>query len=209
MYPRLRFSLANALLATASIAFAVGWWATAHRKENSPTSARRFRPAGGDFFELPITISASEVGRFAKGKSWYLSVNSVGQATVTIDGDLNHAKQFTVTPEQLAGIRQAAQFLDFFLLDGDYGEFSMNGDLRTMTVSIGKYSNTVRIHSFKNIDLSDRTKLLRLMPVINSWNKIRELVTFPEAADSRSEDQLLSNAVRNNVSEEQQGSQSR
>lgn len=203
MYPRPRFSLANALLATASIAFAIGWWATAHRKEFSPTSARRFRPAGGDFFELPVTISASEVGRFTKGKSWYLSVNSTGQATVTIDGDLKHAKQFMLTPEQLAGIRQATQFLDFFMLDGDFGELTWNGNVRTMTVSIGKHTNTVRIHSFKNIDLSDRSALLRLMPVVNAWNKIRELIPFPEAADSRSEDRILSDVVRKNASEKQ------
>lgn len=203
MYPRLRFSLANALLATASIAFAVGWWATANRKENSPTSARRFRPAGGDFFELPITISASEVGRFAKGKSWYLSVNSVGQATVTLDGDLKHANKFTVTPEQLAGIRQTTQFLDFFMLDGDFGEVTWIGNVRTMTISIGKYTNTVRIHSFKNIDLLDRTALLQQMPAINVWNKIRELIPVPEAADSRSEDQVLIDAVQIRAPERQ------
>lgn len=203
MYPRPRFSLVDAFLATASIAFAIGWWATAHRKEYSPTSARRFRPVGGDFFELPITVSASEVGRFAKGKSWYLSVNSAGQATVTVDGDLKHARQLMVTPEQVAGIRQAAQFLDFFMLDGDYGEFEPFGNVRTISITIGRFTNTVRIHSLKNVDLSDRTALLRLMPVINFWNKVRELIPFPEAADSRPDDQILSNAVRKNLSEKQ------
>src|SRR5690242_19294770 len=86
--------------------------------------------------DAPLTISISTVGRFAKGHSWHLSVNSAGQAKLTIDTFPDRTrKQFRVSKEQLAEFRTALAEERLFELDAEYGHLVPDGSEDSVTVA--------------------------------------------------------------------------
>jgi hypothetical protein len=97
--------------------------------------------------DAPITIETSTVGRFAKGKSWHLSVNSAGQAELKIKTyPKSTVKRFDVPKARMAEFRKALIEERFFELASEYGEEVIDGSTQTLTVKAGEQTNTVKIH---------------------------------------------------------------
>ncbi len=133
--------------------------------------------------EAPLTISVSTGGRFSSGSSWYLSVNSVGQAELTIDTFPDRtSKRFQVSQEQLAEFRNALTAERFFELGGEYGQKVPDGSESAVTVTAGRHANTVRIHFLMNWIAADKAKLrepsraVRLLVLVRGWFDSTEAV---------------------------------
>jgi hypothetical protein len=146
--------------------------------------------------EAPLTISVSTVGRFSSGSSWHLSVNSAGQAELTIDTfpDRTH-KRFQVSQEQLAEFRNALTAERFFELSGEYGQKVPDGSESTLTVTAGRHANTVRVYFLMNWVAADKAKLrepsraVRLLVLVRGW------FDFKEAVDLRPFDRRVLDAA--------------
>lgn len=123
----------------------------------------------------PITISATCLGNFAKGSSWYLSVNSAGQAEVALLGVKNTRRQFQVPADQWRALQNAVLDERFFELADDYGDLVVDGSTRTLTISVGHLTKTVRVHYLMHHARNDTSKLressraLRVMMLIRAW----------------------------------------
>jgi hypothetical protein len=161
----------------------------------------RHYPTDAAIRQLPISIAASEVGDFASGYSWYLSVNSAGQADLTIENNRkarSKLQQFTVSKNQLDELRELLVFHAFFALDEEYGEIVPDGSMRTLTITAGDYSKTIRIHYLMNWVQTDKDKLREPARALAVWNRIRGWFQHPEAVDTRRYDQRIINAIRGN-----------
>lgn len=144
----------------------------------------------------PLTIAVSTVGRFAKGSSWHLSVNSAGQAELTIETYPNRTvRRFEVSKEQIAAFRKALLDERFFELAPDYGEQVPDGSTRTVTIVVGSHANTVKVHFLGNWVRGDKSKLqepsraVRLLVMVRGW------FDDAEAVDLGKYDKLVLDAV--------------
>jgi hypothetical protein len=146
--------------------------------------------------DAPLNISVSTTGVFAKGHSWHLSVNSAGQAELTIDTPKRIRKQFQVTKEQLAEFRKVLGEGRFFELNGEYGQQVPSGSEQSITVTAGRHTNTVKIHFLMNWVHTDKDKLrepsraVRLLVLSRGW------FDEVEAVDQRKYDQMVLDAVK-------------
>jgi hypothetical protein len=145
--------------------------------------------------DAPLTISVSTVGVFANGRPWDLSVNSAGQAELTIGTSplpVSAArdpirKQFQVSKEQMAEFRKALADEKFFELAGEYGERVPDGSEQVVTVAAGRHANTVRVHFLGNwLAAKDKAKLreparaVRLLVLVRGWFDEAEAVDHRE-----------------------------
>jgi hypothetical protein len=158
-----------------------------------PAGADEPRPpavTAAELEELPITVSAGTVGRFAKGHSWYLSVNSAGQAELTIKNfelPTPIRKQFQVSKEQWAEFRKALADERFFELKGEYGERVPDGSEQSITVAAGRHAHTVLVHFLGNWVRADPTKLreparaVRLLVLVRGWFAEADAVDLRES----------------------------
>jgi hypothetical protein len=155
------------------------------------------RPAKAD--EDPLTISVSTTGRFAKGHSWHLSVNSAGQAELTVynfESPKPSRKQFQVPNEQMAEFRKALSDGRFFELKGEYGDLVPDGSEQSITVTARRLSHTVKLHYLRTMTAAERVKVreasgaVRLLVLVRGW--------FEEAAavDTRRYDQAFLDTVK-------------
>jgi hypothetical protein len=142
--------------------------------------------------DTPLTIAVSTVGRFAEGHSWHLSVNSAGQAELTIDTFPDRTlKRFQVSAEQLAEFRTALADERFFELNGEYGEQVPDGSENSVTVAAGPHTNTVKVHFLMNWVRNDKAKLrepsraVRLVVLVRGW------FDAAEAVDLRKYDKMV------------------
>jgi hypothetical protein len=179
---RLRFSLANALLAVTCVALAIGWWSTVPLPlANVYTN----RPPGDDAIQnWPLTISMSEDHGLSRG--WYFSVNSAGDGQLTIpefQGDI--VQPVKVSPDQLKDLRDLLISEQFFALNADYGELVPDGGSQSLTITAGDRSRTVRIHFLGNW-LADRNtaKLQEPARALRVWKLIRSWFSHPQASNS-------------------------
>jgi len=146
--------------------------------------------------DVPLTISVSENGMFAKGRPWHLSVNSAGQAELTLGfspfpvGKARDTirKQFQVSKEQMAEFRKALVDERFFELAGEYGEQVPDGSEQVVTVTAGRHANTVRLHFLMNwVAAKDKAKLreparaVRLLVLVRGWLDEAEAVDHRES----------------------------
>jgi hypothetical protein len=137
---------------------------------------RKPAPTADQLKDAPLTISVSTVGRFAKGHSWHLSVNSAGRAELTVETFPEPTRrQFQVTKEQLAEFRKALIDERFFELTGEYGQLVPDGSEDSITVTAGRHSNSVKVHFLMNWVLNDKAKLrepsraVRLLILVRGW----------------------------------------
>src|SRR5262245_21181521 len=145
--------------------------------------------------DVPLTISVSENGMFAKGRPWHLSVNSAGQAELTLGfspfpvGKARDPirKQFQVSKEQMAEFRKALVDERFFELAGEYGEQVPDGSEKMVTVTAGRLANTVRVHFLMNwVAAKEKAKLreparaVRLLVMLRGWFEEAEAVDLRE-----------------------------
>ena len=145
----------------------------------------------------PLTISASSIGRFANGHSWYLSVNSAGRAEITINTYPERTRrEFQVPNEQLDTLRAVLLQERFFDLGDEYGERVPDGSTDTLTITAGDVTKTVRIRFLMNWVQSDRARLrepsraVRIMVLIRGW------FSDAEAVDLRPYDRRVLDAVK-------------
>lgn len=147
--------------------------------------------------ETPLTISVSTVGNFAEGNSWHLSVNSAGQAELTIDTSPKPTrKQFQVSKAQWAEFRKALADGRFFELKADYGDLVPGGSERSVTVTAGRHAHTVKVNYLMNWANRDKPKVrepsraVRLLVLVRSW------FDEAEAVDLRRYDQKVLDAAK-------------
>jgi hypothetical protein len=136
--------------------------------------------------DAPITIDTSTVGRFAKGMSWHLNVNSAGQAELTIETfPKPTVKRFKVPKDRMAEFRKALFEEHFFELASEYGEQVPDSSTQTLTVEAGPRANTVKVYYLMNWVYHDNAKLrepsraVRLLVMLRGW------IDDPQAVDLR------------------------
>ena len=148
----------------------------------------------------PIAIAASTVGRFADGHSWQLSVNSSGHAELTIDtfSEKTH-RQFQVSEEQMQALRKLLLTERFFDLKSHYGERVPDGSTRTITVTAGDQSKSVKLFFLMNWvndeDAEVRKRLREPARAIRILSLIRSWFSDSEAVDLGRYDRMVIEAV--------------
>jgi hypothetical protein len=170
----LRFGLTGFL--AACLTGAALWAGTIDEPADEPESPRP-----------PMTISASCVGRFRKGRSWYLSVNSAGQAEITVKTRGKPTRRQFVVPEKemtkLRSVVEAEQFLD---LADEYGRHVPDSSTSSITITVGDRTKTVRLCYLPNwMRGQDPIKLGELNRAVRVFLIVREWFNDPEAVDQR------------------------
>jgi hypothetical protein len=146
--------------------------------------------------DKPLTISASTIGRFREGCSWYLSVNSAGQAQVTLESVANRRRRnIIISVEQLGSFRKALLEVRFFELAGEYGEVVPDGSIQTLAVTLGDRTKSVRIYYLMNWVANDRAKLHEPSRAVRLLMMVRDWIKDAEAVDLRPYDQKVLDAV--------------
>lgn len=146
--------------------------------------------------DVPLTIAVSTVGSFAEGHSWHLSVNSAGQAELTVETvPVRTRKRFQVSKEQMAEFRRALTAERFFELGDEYGELVPCGSEDTLTVAAGRHAKTVKVHFLMNWVYSDRARLREPSRVVRLLVLVRGWFNEPEAVDGRKYDRMVLDAV--------------
>ncbi len=147
---------------------------------------------------LPITIAMSEVGDFQSGHTWYLSVNSSGDAVVEIRKPGESVKQpYQATTQQVTSLRELLIAEKFFDFDDDYGDKVPDGSTQTLTIAVGDYEKTVRVHFLMNWvnQFGNRGPLLEAARALRVWLAARNWFQHADAVDTRSYDQRILNAI--------------
>ena len=173
-----------------AVAVALAWVLAAARpmagQEPAAAAEGDHLPAG------PMTIAASCVGRFSAGWSWHLSVNSAGQAEVTVWGQ---PQRFVVAAEDMAALRAVLNRERFFDLANEYGEQVPDGSVQTLTVTIGHRTRSVSVHYLMNWVRSDPQKLREPSRAVRCIMLIRGWIDHPDAVDLRRYDQMVLDAA--------------
>lgn len=156
------------------------------RGQEKPSGAKAHAEYG------PITVAAHCVGDFSRGRGWYLSVNSAGQAELTISG--RAPIQFQVPQDQWNAFRTALVEERFFELADEYGEHVPDGSSRTLTVTAGDVTKTVRLHFLNQIQ--ERTEIVEVARALRLVMAVRGWISDAEAVDLRPYDQRVLDAAR-------------
>jgi hypothetical protein len=126
---------------------------------------------------LPISLSFSTTGGLSRELSWYLSVNSAGQAVMKLGmtGDQG-AHIFQITEKQFEELRYALIREKYFELDDEYGQLVSDSSEETMTISVGEYTKSVRIRFLMNYvnenrvdSLREPARALRIWKLVRNW----------------------------------------
>src|SRR5262245_14582420 len=125
----------------------------------------------------PLTVAASNVGDYANGRSWHLSVNSAGKAELTVESDPGPVRvSFTVPERSLTELRKALIEQRFFELNDEYGEHVLCGGVYALTVTAGADSRSVKVYFLGNWEnngelakLREPARALRLLVLLRSW----------------------------------------
>jgi hypothetical protein len=151
-------------------------------------------PATADFIleDAPLTIVFSKVTEAAvfngQPNGWCWSINSAGQAELTVSITPNVAKltsskairkELKLSVQQMAAIRKSLRDGRFFHLKGDYGPCIIHGGWTTLTVVAGLLTKSVRFHSSWAwvSDLKrERAALVEAAPAVRIWLKVCEVV---------------------------------
>lgn len=133
----------------------------------------------------PLSVIASTTGRFAKGHSWHLSVNSAGRAHLTIHTYPRlQSREFDISAEQINQLVEVLEKERFFTLQADYGERVPDDSTDTITIVRGDVAHTVSIHFLMNWVKSAPSKLkepahaVRVFQVIRGWFDDRDAVNL-------------------------------
>jgi hypothetical protein len=156
----------------------------------------KIAPNRAQLERAPLTIAVSTEGDFGTGRSWYLSVNSARQAELTIMTSNRICKKFEVTKEQLEEFRKALLDARFFELDREYGEHVEDGSERAVTVTAGRFTNTVRVNFLMNWVHNDKAKLRDPSRVVRLLVLLRGWLAEAEAVDLRKYDQMVLDAIK-------------
>ena len=143
-----------------------------------------------------LSITLDNEGRFAEGWSWTLTVKPDRSASLEIRTFPDaQTRAFTLTPEQIAGLRSALQRERFFDLADEYGQRVPSGSTQTITVQSGNESKTVKLHFLMNWVHDDTAKLVEPARAVRIWRQCREWFSDDDAVDRGRYDQLVLDAV--------------
>lgn len=102
-------------------------------------------PRKGHDASTPISVFASATGRFAKGYSWSLTVDTERKARLTIDSyPQARTREFEVSSEQINKLVAALEKERFFGLQSDYGQEVPDGSTRVIKVVRDGAEHTVQ-----------------------------------------------------------------
>ena len=156
-----------------------GWVLQASGNDGAPAVRHKVRTA-------PLTLAASCEGRFSRGESWRLSVNSSGQAEITISTHPRPTRrQFQIPAPQWAALRKSLEDERFFELADAYGEQVPDGSTTTLTVTAGEMTKTVRLRYLMNYVRNEKAKLREPARALRVQMLIRGWFTDAEAVDLR------------------------
>ena len=121
-----------------------------------------------------ITISASNVGNFAKGFEWHLSVNAKGQAVVTIHSHPQRkTRQFQLSEKQLSSFRRLIVETKFFQLKSRYGDVVPSGNSKLVTITIGQFTHSVRLDYLSSSNPSfakeEAAQSVKVILAVRNW----------------------------------------
>jgi hypothetical protein len=109
-------------------------------------------------------------------------------------------RAFKVNAEGLNRIRELLIADKFFLLDDDYGESAPGGHTKTVSVSLGKWKKTVRIHYRSSGSLSTNQKLSEPVRALHAYNVIHSWFQYkaPQAADTiETDNEAMEQLIKN------------
>jgi hypothetical protein len=135
---------------------------------------------------VPATVSVNVSGEFVEGHPWYLSVNSAGDAEMTVfhrDKWVRH--HFTVSDVQFGELDALLDEVMFFDLADEYGEDVADTSEAVLSVTQGNKHKSVKIKYLMNWVNSDRSKLRDPARVLRVFLLIRSWFSFEDAADVR------------------------
>jgi hypothetical protein len=128
---------------------------------------------------------------------WNLSVNSAGQAQLTVFSQpADKSVEFSVSPEKLNELRELLVRERFFELQNDYGEIVPDGGTQAITITIGASSKTVRLNYLMNWVTQEPAKLREPARAIRIGVLIRDWFDDSDAVDSRGYDQKVLDALK-------------
>ena len=144
----------------------------------------------------PITVSGSCSGYFGpKPSGWYLSVNSAGEAELTLQAGKDTRRRFQVSPEQQRALQKAILDEKFFELSEHYGDLVPDGTTRTLTICVCDMVKTIHVHYLMNggkgdpSTLREAARALRVLMLVRSW------ITDADAVDHTQYDQKFLDAA--------------
>lgn len=144
----------------------------------------------------PMTIAMSTFGRFAKGELWYLSVNSAGQAELTIGlGTDTVRRTFTVPAAQLEEFRKAIGEQRFMELQPEYGQIVPDGSTTTVTITVGQATRSVKVHYLMNWVRSEPERLREPARAVRVAMLLRGWFDDAQAVDLRAYQQKVLDAA--------------
>ena len=144
----------------------------------------------------PMTVAASCVGRFAKGHSWYLSVNSAGEAELTIAARPQQThRKFVVPRQKLMEVRRAVEDERFLELTDEHGERVADGSTKMVTVTVGQRSKSVKLLYLMNWVQNDKAKLREPSRAVRVLMLIRDWFDDADAVDLRRFDRMVLDAA--------------
>ena len=144
----------------------------------------------------PLTLSFDNEGQFADGSSWTLDMSADGSVNLEIRTFPTPTTQsFTVTEQQMSGLRSLLVDERFFELGEEYGQIVADGSLQTMTVRCGDTEKTIKLHFLMNWVHSAPAKLREPARAIRVWMHVRKWFDDPEAVNLGRYDQMVLNAV--------------
>lgn len=146
--------------------------------------------------KFPITLAVAEVGDFGTPqRSWYLSVNSAGQAQLTINRRTIYNRTFVVSREQLDELRHVLIRERFFDLEEYYGVAVASGSSQLLSVTVGEYTRTVKLDFLMNWVYNDQARLRDPARALRVWMVIREWFSDADAVDTRKYDKMVLDAA--------------
>lgn len=144
----------------------------------------------------PITISMDESGGGLTSGEWHLSVNSAGEAQLTIRSQpTNQSLEFRVAPDEFEELRRLLASERFFELNDDYGEIVPDGGTQSITIVAGDHAHTVRLHFLMNWVHQDPARLVEPARAVRVGMLIRGWFQNEGAVDTRKYDQMVLDAA--------------
>ena len=144
----------------------------------------------------PLSITLDNEGRFGSGWSWTLTVNSDRSAALEIRTFPDaKTRTFSITSEQMAGLRTTLETERFFGLADEYGELVADGSTQTITVQSGDKIKTVKLNYLMNWVHHDPAKLTDPARAVRIWRHVRQWFDDDDAVDLGRYDQMVLDAV--------------
>ena len=115
---------------------------------------------------FPVTVALCGNGLDA----WYLSINSRGEAELIVDSEKRYRADWTIPQDEWTEFAALVKEVDFFDLDGDYGQRVPDGGAVHLTIAGGRQSSSVNLYFLMNYinakeieKLREPARVLRLL----------------------------------------------